>query len=92
MPSIDTPVWEQHTRRFNEETSQLDNVTVVTISVNLPFAQKRWCAAESIDWVVLLSDHRDMSFGMAYGVVIPHMRLQARAVFEVDESNVIIHA
>ncbi|EGL82324.1 thiol peroxidase [Caldalkalibacillus thermarum TA2.A1] len=92
VPSIDTPVCEQQTRRFNEEASQLDDVTVVAISVDLPFAQKRWCAAEGIDRVVLLSDHRELSFGKAYGVLIPHLRLLARAVFVIDTTNTVIHA
>jgi thiol peroxidase len=78
------------TRRFNEEASRLGtDVVILTISMDLPFAQKRWCAAAGVDKVQTLSDHRDASFGMAYGVLIKELRLLARAVFLVDRKGVV---
>lgn len=86
VPSIDTGVCDQQTRKFNEEASQEDGV-VLTISVDLPFAQKRWCASNGLENVVTLSDHRDLSFGENFGVVMEELRLLARSVFVLDESN-----
>jgi thiol peroxidase len=78
------------TRRFNEEASRLGtDVVILTISMDLPFAQKRWCAAAGVDKVQTLSDHRDASFGMAYGVLIKELRLLARAVFLVDRKGIV---
>ncbi|WP_433743676.1 thiol peroxidase [Falsibacillus pallidus] len=91
VPSIDTGVCDAQTRRFNEEASKLGNVKVLTISVDLPFAQKRWCAANGIENVQTLSDHRDLSFGEAYGVHIKELRLLARAVFVVDSSDEVTY-
>ncbi|MRG87708.1 thiol peroxidase [Salinibacillus xinjiangensis] len=91
VPSLDTGVCDAQTRRFNEEASNLDNVTVLTVSMDLPFAQKRWCGANGIENVVTLSDHRDGSFGQAYGVLIQELRLLARAVFVVDENNKVTY-
>ncbi|MCX8118727.1 MAG: thiol peroxidase [Desulfobacterota bacterium] len=85
VPSIDTPVCDLETRKFNEEASRLGpDVAILTISMDLPFAQKRWCAAAGVDRVHLLSDHREASFGTAYGVLIKELRLLARSVFVVD--------
>jgi len=89
VPSIDTGVCDQQTRRFNEEAAKLDGVSILTVSVDLPFAQSRYCAANGIDKVQILSDHRDLSFGMAYGVVIKELRLLTRAVFVIDRNNQI---
>jgi thiol peroxidase len=91
VPSIDTGVCDAQTRRFNEEAAKLDGVKVLTISVDLPFAQKRWCAANGIENVQTLSDHRDVSFGQAYGVLIKELRLLARAVFVVDRNDRITY-
>ncbi|MFX3625399.1 MAG: thiol peroxidase [Ectobacillus sp.] len=91
VPSIDTGVCDAQTRRFNEEASKLDNVKVLTISVDLPFAQKRWCAAAGLENAVTLSDHRDLSFGEAYGVVMKELRLLARAVFVIDSENKVTY-
>lgn len=91
VPSIDTGVCDAQTRRFNEEAASLDNVKVLTISVDLPFAQKRWCGANGIENVQTLSDHRDVSFGEAYGVLIKELRLLARAVFVVDSSDKVTY-
>lgn len=91
VPSIDTGVCDAQTRRFNEEASTLGNVEVLTISMDLPFAQTRWCAANGIENVQTLSDHRDASFGEAYGVLIQELRLLARAVFVVDANNKVTY-
>ncbi|PLR77808.1 thiol peroxidase [Bacillus sp. V3-13] len=92
VPSIDTGVCDAQTRRFNEEAAKLDNVKVLTVSVDLPFAQKRWCGANGIENVQTLSDHRDLSFGEAYGVAIKELRLLARAVFVVDSNDTVTYA
>lgn len=92
VPSLDTGVCDAQTRRFNEEAVNLgDRVKVITVSVDLPFAQQRWCGAAGIDRVQTVSDHRDLSFGTAYGVAIKELRLLARAVFVVDASDKVVH-
>jgi thiol peroxidase len=92
VPSLDTGVCDAQTRRFNEEAGKLDNVKILTVSVDLPFAQKRWCGANGIESVQTLSDHRDLSFGEAYGVAIQELRLLARAVFVVDSNDQVTYA
>jgi thiol peroxidase len=89
VPSIDTPVCDTETRKFNQEAAGLGDVLVLTISADLPFAQKRWCAAAGIDKVVMVSDHRDMAFGTAYGTYIKELRIESRAVFVVDQSGTL---
>jgi thiol peroxidase len=90
VPSLDTPVCDMETRRFNKEAQDLDDrVIILTISVDLPFAQKRWCGAAGVDKVITLSDHRDTSFGLNYGVLIKGLRLLARAIFVLDPSGVV---
>ena len=90
VPSLDTPVCDTETRKFNEEAAKLgDDVAVLAISMDLPFAQKRWCGAAGIENVQTLSDHRDAAFGRAYGVLIRELRLLARAVFVVDKDGII---
>lgn len=92
VPSLDTPVCDTMTNRFNEEAERLsEDVVVLTISMDLPFAQKRWCGAAGIENLQTFSDHRDASFGMAYGVLIKELRLLARAVFVVDQNGTIKH-
>ena len=92
VPSLDTPVCDAQTRRFNEEASRLTGgAEVWTISMDLPFAQKRWCGATGIDRVKVFSDHREASFGLAYGCLIKELRLLARAVFLVDQQETIRH-
>jgi len=92
VPSLDTGVCDAQTRRFNEEAGNLgDNVVIYTVSVDLPFAQKRWCGAAGIDAVQTVSDHRDLSFGEAYGVYIKELRLLARAVFVVDATGKVTY-
>ena len=93
VPSLDTPICDLQTRRFNKEAAALSADTVIlTLSVDLPFAQKRWCGAAGADKVVTLSDHRDVSFGQAFGILIKELRLLARAVFVVDKEGIIRHA
>ncbi|WP_174729486.1 thiol peroxidase [Mesobacillus harenae] len=92
VPSVDTGVCDAQTRRFNEESAGLENVKVLTVSVDLPFAQKRWCGANGIENVQTLSDHRDLSFGEAFGVAIQELRLLARAVFVVDSEDKVTYA
>jgi len=90
VPSLDTAVCDVETRRFNEEAERLgDEVVILTISMDLPFAQKRWCGASGVTGVQTLSDHRDASFGTAYGVLIKELRLLARAVFVVDREGIV---
>ncbi len=90
VPSLDTSVCDTETRRFNEEAERLgDEAVVLTISMDLPFAQKRWCGAAGIKNVQTLSDYRDASFGNAYGVLIKELRLLARAVFIVDRKGTV---
>lgn len=91
VPSLDTGVCDAQTRRFNEEAANLGNVKVLTVSVDLPFAQKRWCGAAGIENVQTLSDHRDLSFGVNYGVAIKELRLLARAIFVVDSSDKVVY-
>jgi thiol peroxidase len=92
VPSLDTPVCDVETRRFNVEAGKLgDDVAVLTISMDLPFAQKRWCGAAGVSHVTTLSDHMDANFGLAYGVLIKDLRLLARAVFVIDGDNTIRH-
>jgi thiol peroxidase len=90
VPSLDTSTCDFETRRFNEEAAKLgSDVVMVTISMDLPFAQKRWCGAAGVDRVKTYSDHRDAAFGQAYGVLIKELRLLARAVFVVDKAGVV---
>ena len=90
VPSLDTPVCDMETRRFNQEAANLgSDVAIVTVSMDLPFAQKRWCGAAGVDKVVTLSDHRTAAFGEAYGVLIKELRLLARAIFVVDKEGTI---
>jgi thiol peroxidase len=92
VPSLDTPVCDAQTRRFNEEAAKLPGVDIITVSVDLPFAQKRWCGAFGIDRVKMLSDHKDASFGSNYGTLIKELRIESRAIFVLDPHNQIRHA
>jgi thioredoxin-dependent peroxiredoxin len=92
VPSIDTPVCDAETRRFNEEAAKLpQDVQVLTISMDLPFAQARWCGAAGVDKVTMLSDWRKAEFGEKYGALIKELHLLARAVFVVDKSDNVAH-
>ena len=89
-PSLDTPVCDMQARRFNQEASRLrEDIVVVNVSMDLPFAISRFCTAAGIERVKAFSDHRDASFGNAYGVLIKELRLLARAVFVVDEKDFV---
>lgn len=92
VPSLDTPVCDAQTKRFNEEAAALSGVDIYTVSMDLPFAQKRWCGAFGVDKVKMLSDHREGSFGSAFGTLIKELRIESRAIFVVDKDNVIRHA
>ena len=90
VPSLDTGVCDAQTRRFNEEAASLgDSVIILTVSADLPMAQKRWCGAAGVDRVQTLSDHRDMNFGTAYGTYIDEVRLEQRSIFVVDQDDTV---
>jgi len=89
-PSLDTPVCDIQARRFNQEAANFSrDVAVLNISMDLPFAIARFCSAAGINSVKTLSDHRDASFGSAYGVLIKELRLLARSIFIIDKDNII---
>lgn len=91
-PSLDTKVCELQTIRFNHEATSLsDSVEIVTVTVDLPFAQKRFCEAYDIDQLQVVSDHRELDFGYKYGLVMKELRLLARALVVVDQNNIIRH-
>jgi thioredoxin-dependent peroxiredoxin len=89
VPSIDTDLCAEQTKRFNLEASKLENVQIITISCDLPFALKRFCAAEGIENLVTVSDHRDTDFGIKYGFLIEEFRLLARGVIIVDQYDTV---
>lgn len=92
VPSLDTGVCDAQTRRFNEEASKLgDNVVILTVSADLPFAQARWCGAAGVDRVVTLSDYKDNSFAKAYGVFIKELHLDMRSIFVIDRNDQITY-
>jgi thiol peroxidase len=92
VPSLDTPVCEMQTRRFNQEAEGLPpQVQPITVSMDLPFAQTRFCSMHGIERMLVLSDHRDASFGLAYGLLVKELRLLARAVLVLDEEDIIRH-
>ncbi|MDD6181180.1 MAG: thiol peroxidase [Desulfovibrionaceae bacterium] len=93
VPSLDTPVCDMEIRRFNREAAALsDKVRIVAVSCDLPFAQARWCGAAGVEAVSSLSDHKDVSFGQAYGVLIQELRLLARAIFVVDAAGKLAYS
>ena len=92
IPSIDTPVCDAQTRRFNEEASKLGDVQILTVSMDLPFAQARWCGAAGVDKITMISDFKDHDFGEKYGLRIKELGLLARAVFVVDKSDNVTYA
>jgi len=89
IPSLDTPVCDAQTKRFNEEAAKLNGIEIYTISMDLPFAQKRWCGAFGVDKVKMLSDHRTGSFGENYGTMIKELRIESRAIFVLDKDGTI---
>jgi thiol peroxidase len=92
VPSLDTPVCDTETRRFNQEAAKLDGVTIYTVSRDLPFAQKRWCGAAGVDKVITLSDYRDGSFGRDWGVMVEPLQIHCRAVFVVGSDGKVTYA
>lgn len=92
VPSLDTPVCDTMTRKFNEEAAKLpENVVVYTVSLDLPFAQKRWCGNAGIEKVKTLSDYQERSFGLNYGLLIDELKLLARAVLVIDQKGTIAY-
>jgi thiol peroxidase len=91
VPSLDTPVCDAQTKRFNEEAAKSPNIKFYTVSMDLPFAQSRWCGAFGVDNVKMLSDHRDGSFGEHYGTLIKDLRIESRAIFVVDADDKLRH-
>ena len=90
VPSLDTSICSAQTKRFNEEAAQLpEDAAILTVSMDLPFAQARFCGAENIDRVKVLSDHRDASFAQAYGTLVKELRLESRAIFVIDRDGII---
>jgi len=90
VPSLDTGICDLQTKRFNQEAAKLGkDVAIVTISMDLPFAQKRWCGLTGSNQIITLSDHRDAAFGEAYGVLIKGLRLLTRSIFVVDAKGVL---
>ena len=87
VPSLDTPVCDAQTKRFNEEAASLPGVEIFTVSMDLPFAQKRWCGAFGVDKVKMLSDHKDGSFGSNWGTLIKELRIESRAIFVLNKDN-----
>jgi thiol peroxidase len=91
VPSLDTPVCDMQTKRFNEEAAKLPGIRMYTISMDLPFAQSRWCGAFGVDNVKMLSDHKSGSFGASYGTLIKEWRIESRAIFVVDANDTVQH-
>jgi thiol peroxidase len=91
VPSLDTPVCDAQTKRFNDEIAKLPGVEVITVSMDLPFAQSRWCGAFGVDKVKMLSDHKNASFGTNYGTLIEDWRVESRAIFVVGKDNTLQH-
>lgn len=91
VPSLDTPVCDAQTKRFEDEAAKLQGMDIYTISMDLPFAQKRWCSAFGVDHIKMVSDHKNGSFGENYGTLIKDLRIESRAIFVVDKDNKIKH-
>jgi thiol peroxidase len=91
VPSLDTPVCDAQTKRFNDEAAKMSDVDIITVSMDLPFAQKRWCGAFGVDKVKMLSDHKEGSFGSKYGTLIKELRIESRAIFVLDRDNTVKH-
>ena len=90
VPSIDTSVCDAQTRRMNQEAANLgEQVVVVTVSVDLPMAQKRWCGAAGVERVIMLSDYLNMDFGKAYGTAVPDLGAEQRSIFVIDADDIV---
>lgn len=92
VPSLDTPVCDMEVKKFNEEASKLNDVSIYVISSDLPFAQARWCGANSVSNVKVLSDYKIRNFGQNYGVYINELGILTRAIFVLDENNNVIYS
>ncbi len=93
LPSLSTSVCDRETRRFNQEASELnDQIVILTVSMDLPYTIKNWCAAAGVDRVITLSDHKDAEFGQKYGVLIKEYRVFRRAAFVIDQNDVVVYA
>lgn len=91
VPSLDTPVCDAQTKRFEDAASQMKDVKFYSVSMDLPFAQQRWCGNFGIDNITMLSDHRTGVFGEHYGTLIEDLRIESRAIFVIDGENTIRH-
>src|ERR1700683_1693992 len=91
VPSLDTPVCDAQTKRFNEEALKMPELSIYTFSMDLPFAQKRWCGAYGVDHVKMISDHRTGSFGENYGTLIKELHIHSRAIFVLDKDDTLRH-
>jgi thiol peroxidase len=92
LPSLSTSVCDRETRRFNQEASNLDEkIVILTVSMDLPYTLRNWCAASGVDRVITLSDHKTAEFGKKYGVLIKEYRVFRRAIFVIDQNNLIIY-
>ncbi|MDQ2711809.1 MAG: thiol peroxidase [Acidobacteriota bacterium] len=91
VPSLDTPVCDAQTKRFEEAAGSLSDISFFNISMDLPFAQKRWCGNFGVSHIGMLSDHKSGSFGQSYGTLIPDLRIESRAIFVLDGQNKITH-
>ena len=91
VPSIDTPICDMQVRHFNKDAASLGDVVILSISVDLPFALSRYCAANGIDAVKTTSDHRETDFGLKYGFLIENLRLLSRGILVVDKNDKITY-
>jgi thiol peroxidase len=91
VPSIDTSVCDIQTRWFNEEAAKIEGLTILSVSVDLPFALKKYCAAKDIANIKTVSDHKDLDFGLKYGFVIEELRLLARGTVVIDKDDIVRH-
>lgn len=93
VPSLSTSTCDTETRRFNQEAAALDkDIAIVTISTDLPYTLKNWCAAAGVDKVMMVSDHYDVNFGEKYGVLVKERRILRRAVFVVNKEGKVVYA
>jgi len=93
LPSLNTSVCERETRRFNQEAAALgEEIAILTVSMDLPFTLKNWCAAAGIDRVITLSDHKTAEFGQKYGVLVKEYRFLRRAIFVIDQNDMLVYS
>ena len=93
LPSLSTSVCDRETRRFNQEATNLDErIVILTVSLDLPYTLKNWCAAAGVDRVITLSDHKSTDFGLKYGVLIKEQRVFRRAIFVINQNDKVIYS